>query len=152
MNAVTKLSKFFDDELQSSIKDVLITKDGMGRLTLFGEYFITPTDKYVKVRGKRLSLEFSNVKNALAYVTLHHAGKYSEANRIQHLDLSLCSVNLDLAVHRNILKSKTDTSSKMIYLIKVQEDTIKRRRIVNEIKSHINSSVRLQGSKFNASH
>jgi len=149
MTTVSKLNKFFDDELNSELKDVLITCDRSGRYTLFGEYSITPTtDGYFRVRGNSIDIELTNIKNSLAYVTLIHAGKYSEAKRVQQLDLSLCSVNVDLAVHRNILKNRTDSDSKILYIIKIQEDSFKRRRIVEEIKSYINSSIRIQERSF----
>ena len=148
MKIVTRLNNFFDEELRSDVKDILITRDSTGRYTLFGEYSITPNKGNFTVRGKNTKEVFATIKNALAYVTLHNARKYSEARRIQQLDLSLCSVNVELAVHRNILKNKTDYDSRLIYIIKIQEDTIKKRRIVEEIKSHINNSIKIQTSKF----
>lgn len=148
MTTVSKMHKFFDDELKSELKDVMITRDKSGVLTVYGEYTIVPANNgYIKVIGKSLSLEFTFVKNALAYVTLHHAGKMSQADRVYQLDLRLCSINVDLAVHRNILKKRSDPDSKLLYMIKVQEDTAKKRKIVEEIKSHINSSIRIFNHK-----
>lgn len=146
---VSQLSKFFDDELKSNLKNVMITRDQNGVYTLFGKYSIVPNKNgYFKVRSFNLSVEFATLKNALAFVTLHHAGKYREAGQIETLDLRLCSVNLDLAVHRNILKKKTDFDTRLTYIIKIQEDTLKKRRIIEEIKSYINSSIRIQNRKF----
>lgn len=152
MTIVTKLNQFFEEELQSDIKDILITKDSNGVYHLFGQYVIAPTKNgYYKVKGVQPNVEFTTIKNALAYVTLHHAKRYSAANRIQQLDLSLCSVNIELAVHRNILRNGIDNNNRLIYIIKIQEETIKRRRIVEEIKSYINSSIQIQTSRFNQS-
>jgi hypothetical protein len=152
MTVVTKLNRFFEEELQSELRDILITKDSNGSYSLFGKYTITPTKNgYYKVKSNYLYVEFTTIKNALAYVTLHNAKKYTAANRIQHLDLSLCSVNVELQVHRNILKSKVDPANRLIYIIKIQEDTIKKRRIVEEIKSYINSSIQIQSYRFNRS-
>ncbi len=148
MTVITKLNKFFEEELQSELRNVLITKDASGTYSLFGKYTITPSNGYFKVKAKNLYVEFTTLKNALAYVTLHHAEKYREANRIQRLDLSLCSVNVELQVHRNILKN---TDNKLLYMIKIQEETIKKRRIVEEIKSYINSSIRIQATRFTQS-
>ena len=150
MTVVTKLNKFFEEELQSELRDILITKDSNGTYSLFGKYTISPTKHgYYKVRSKTVIAEFATIKNALAYVTLHHAEKHTAAKRIQYLDLSLCSVNIELQVQRNILKNKSDSPTRLIHMIKIQEDTIKRRRIVEEIKSYINSSIRIQASRFN---
>jgi hypothetical protein len=149
MTTVSKLNKFFDDELNSELKDVLITCDQSGRYTLFGVYSISPTKSgYFRIRGNNTDLELTNIKNALAYVTLFHAGKHREARRVQQLDLSLCSVNVELEVYRNILRNRADSDSKLLYIIKIQEDSIKKRRIVDEIKSHINSSIRIQEHNF----
>jgi len=149
MTVVTKLNKFFEEELQSELRDILITKDANGTYSLFGKYTISPSSHgYFKVKAKNLYVEFSTLKNALAYVTLHNSGRYQEARRIQRLDLSLCSVNIELQVHRNILKN---TDNKLLYIIKIQEETIKRRRIVEEIKSYINSSIQLQAKRFSQS-
>jgi hypothetical protein len=152
MTVVTKLNKFFEEELQSELRDILITKDSTGTYSLFGKYTISPTKQgYYRVRSNGLVTEFTTIKNALAYVTLHNAEKHAEATRIQHLDLSLCSVNVELQVHRNILKNRPNTVNRLIHIIKIQEDTIKRRRIVEEIKSYINSSIRIQSYRFNQS-
>lgn len=148
MTVVTKLNKFFEEELQSELRDILITKDTSGTYSLFGKYTINPSDGYFKVKSKNLYVEFSTLKNALAYVTLHNNEKYKEANMIQRLDLRLCSINVELQVHRNILKN---TDNKLLYIIKIQEETIKRRRIVEEIKSYINTSIRIQAKRFNQS-
>lgn len=148
MTTVSKIHKFFEEELKSEIKNVMITRDHLGTITVFGEYSIVPgKNGYVKVLGKNVSLEFTFMKNALAFVTLFHAGKTNEANRVYQLDLKLCSINVDLAVHRNILKKRNDPDSKLLYMIKVQEDTAKRRKIVQEIQSHINSSIRIFNRK-----
>lgn len=149
MTIVTKLNKFFEEELQSELRDILITKDANGIYSLFGKYTISPTSQgYYKVKSKGLFTEFTTIKNALAFVTLHNAGKFSEANQIQRLDLRLCSINIELQVHRNILKT---TDNRLLYIIKIQEETIKRRRIVEEIKSYINNSIQLQARRFSKS-
>lgn len=149
MTTVNRLNKFFDEELGSGLRDVLITRDHTGRYTLFGEYSIVPTKNgYFRVLDKTGKIEFTTIRNALAYVTLVHAGKRKDADRIERLDLSLSSINVDLAIHRNILRGKTDPESRLIYIIKIQEDSIKRRRIIAEIKAYINSSIRIQERRF----
>lgn len=150
MTLVSKLNDFFEEELQSELRDILITKDTSGIYRLFGNYSISPIKNgHFAVRVNGTQTEFSTIKNALAYVTLHNAGKHYAAKRVQQLDLSLCSVNMELAVHRNILKNILDTDNRLIYIIKIQEETIKKRRIIQEIKIHINSSIQIQTRRFN---
>lgn len=150
MTIVSKLNDFFEEELQSELRNILITKDTNGVYRLFGQYTISPANNgYFKVRGNNTNTEFSTIKNALAYVTLHNAEKYYQAKRVQQLDLSLCSVNTELAVHRNILKNTLHVDNRLVYIIKIQEETLKKRRIVQEIKSYINSCIHIQTRRFN---
>jgi hypothetical protein len=150
MRTEIKLNKFFEDELKSDLKEVLIPKDRIGRYSLFGKYTIVPNKRgCFKVFGKDVSVEFETIRNAVAWCTLHHSGKIREANRVQFLDLKLSSVYTDLLVHRQLLRKHLELDSKWIYVIKLQEDTIKRKQILDEIKSYINSSKMIQTRKFN---
>jgi hypothetical protein len=149
MKTEIKLNQFFENELKSDLKEVLISKDQRGRYYLFGKYTIVPTKRGLyRVFAKDIDIEFENMRNAAAWCTLHHAKKYREARRIEDLDLRLSSIDTDLLVHRHMLKKRND-SSKWIYMNKIQEDTVKRRRILDEIKSYINSSKIIQTGKFN---
>jgi len=150
MRTEIKLNHFFEDELKSDLKEVLITKDKTGRYSLFGKYTIVPTKQgWFKVFSKDISVEFETIRNAVAWCTLHHSGKMREANRVQILDLKLSSIYTDLIVHRQLLRKHVGQESKWIYMIKLQEDTIKRKQILDEIKSYINSSKMIQTRKFN---
>jgi hypothetical protein len=150
MRTEIKLNQFFENELKSDLKEVLIIKDQTGRYTLFGKYTITPNKLgWFKVFSKGISLEFETIRNAVAWCTLHHAGKLREANRIVVLDLKLSSISTDLIVHRNMLRKHLGKESKWIYMAKLQEDVIKKHRILDEIKSYINNSKMIQTSKFN---
>lgn len=150
MKTEVKLDQFFENELRSDLKEVLITRDQQGRHSLFGKYTVLPTKRGLyKVFSSDIALEFETIRNAVAWCTLHHAKKYREANRIEALDMKLSSIDTDLAVHRHMLRRRAGDDSKWIYVIKIQEDTYKKRQILNEIKSYINSSKILQTSKFN---
>ena len=146
MKTVTKLDKFFDNQLKSDIQDVLITKDNNGKYSLFGKYFIVPTRVgYHKVISGTMEspIEFSQLKNAVTWCTLINANKRKEAKKVVDLDLRLCSIDFELSVHRNILKKTTESDARWVYIMKVQEDIFKRRMVVEEINSYINSSTPL---------
>mgnify|MGYP001809785450 CR=1 FL=1 len=150
MRTEIKLNQFFEDELKSDLKEVLITKDQTGRYSLFGKYTVVPTKQgWFKVFSKDISVEFETIRNAVAWCTLHHAGKMREAKRVQALDLQLASVYTDLLVHRQMLRKHLGRDSRWIYVTKLQEDTRKRKQILNEIKSYINSSKMIQNRNFN---
>lgn len=151
MTNAIKLDQFFSREINANLKDVLISCDRLGKYSLFGKYTIVPTNEEyyrITVSGSNTSYEFASMKNALTWCVFSNSEKKREARKIQLLDMKLCSVDVDLAVHRRKLKTASDAFTKDIYIIKVQEDTIKRKQIVAEINSYINNSRQIQDRKF----
>lgn len=149
MRTEIKLDQFFENELKSDLKEVLITKDRTGRYGLYGKYTIVPNKRgWFKVFSKGIAIEFETMRNAVTWCTLHHAGRIKEASRVEALDLKLSSISTDLRVHKHMFRKNQKNDSKWIYIIKMQEDTRKRKQILNEIKSYINSSKMIQTSKF----
>lgn len=150
MNKVKKLANFIESELNSDLKEVLVTQDSTGTYYLFNKYVIINNATYFKVyclsTGNRL--EFSTLKAATAWCILHNAGRYSEASILQKLDLKLTSIAVDIAVHKNIIKKSKSTFTTSISTIKLQEDTFKRRMILSELNTYINSSKRIQDKNF----
>lgn len=151
MTNATKLAKFIDSGFSSNIKEILVTKESSGKYTLFGKYSISLNKRgfYTVFSSKTMSLsEFSSLKIATSWCVFDHLNKYRESRRLEQLDLKLCSIAVDIAVHKNKIKSATDVASKMIYTIKLQEDNFCRRQTLNEIKVYINNSRALQEQKF----
>jgi hypothetical protein len=149
MKTETKLNNFFENELKSDLKDLLITRDQKGRYSLYGRYTIVPNKKGLfRVYTRDINVEFELLRNALAWCVLHHAKKSREASRIEELDLKLSSVKTDLLIHKNMLRKNSKKDTKWIYINKIQEDNIKKYTILNEIKTHINSSRCIQNNKF----
>lgn len=150
MNKVKKLANFIESELSSELKEVLVTQDNTGTYYLFGKYVIINNLTYYKVYCLNSTdrLDFSSLKAATAWCILHNAGKYSEANILQKLDLKLTSIAVDIAVHKNIIKKSKNSFTTSISAIKLQEDTFKRRMILSELNNYINSSKRIQDKNF----
>lgn len=151
MTNAAKLDQFFSREINADLKDVLISCDRVGKYSLFGKYTIAPTsEEYyrITISGSSTSYEFASMKNALTWCVFSNSEKKREARKIQLLDMKLCGIDVDLAVHRRKLKTASDPFTKDIYIIKVQEDTIKRKQIVAEINSYINNSRQIQDRKF----
>lgn len=151
MSTVGSLIKLFDSELHSSLKDVLVTCNNRGQYTLFNRYLVSPTNDglYIAIDSvTKEKLEFSALKNAITWCTLHNSKQWFDARRLQTLDLKLSSLNMDIAVHRRILKQTNEHGAKIICLTKLQEDSYKRRQTVAEINSLINSSKRIQDTNF----
>ena len=151
MRAGYSLDRFFETGLKSDVQRVLITKDKLNRYSLFSKYQILPTSQgYYKVISDSIEppTEFIQLKNAVIWCTLHNARKHREANRIIELDMKLSSIEFDLVVHRNILKRAEESDTRLIYMMKIQEDVYKRRMIMNEITSHLKQSKNIQAAEF----
>lgn len=151
MSTVDSLIKLFDSELNSSLKDVLVTRNKRGQYTLFNRYLVSPADNGLFVAIDSVTkemLEFSALKHAITWCTLHNSKQWFEARRLQTLDLKLSSINMDIAVHRRILKQANEHGAKIICLTKLQEDSYRRRQAISEINSLINSSKRIQDINF----
>jgi len=151
MTNITKLAQFFDNQLKSDVKNVIITcDDRSGVYELFGKYVIDQDALGVKVRGVTTGstlYSFSTLKNAVSWCTLQNEGRMSDAGRLYYLDSKICSIEFDIAVHKKMLESAS-AQNRLIYRIKLQEDTYKRRIVLKEINSYINSSKRLQDARF----
>lgn len=149
MNA-DKLRNLVSTGLASGLEELLLATDNNGKYYLFGKYVILNYKNIFKVYCLKTGcrLEFSSLKNATAYCVLENAGKYKDARRIEQLDLRLSSINIDIAVHKNIIKSKSSDFTTMISLTKLQQDTYKRKRIITELSSYIDNSKRIQENNF----
>lgn len=141
MKGVVKLASFFDQELKSGLKDLVITYAN-NRYELFGRYRIDAANGEVTVLDSRSKerLAFSSLKNAVVYCTLSAGGKYAESRRLQAIDLKLLSLQIDIQVHRNLVRSAESDEAKFIYVNKLREDSYKKRLLTEEINSYINSS------------
>jgi hypothetical protein len=151
MTPTHKLAKFFENEFNSHLKDVLVIRDHSGTLGLYGKYVIKQLDDgYVKaiVLNSDEQPEFTTLQNAVAWCTLHHANLFRDSTRLKELDLKLSSLMMELEVHRKLYKIAEDQETKLLFTTKVQDDTYKRKQVIREIGSFINSSRIIQARKF----
>jgi len=148
---LTKLDKFFENELNSDIKDILITCDKQGKYSLFGKYTIIPSlDGGFKTFTPKHAEEhvFSTLINAVSWCTLHNSGNFNNARRVVSLDLRLGSINIDIANHTRLFKVAPTPSVKLTYMIKVEEATLKKNLMLEEMSIHINKSKVIQERRF----
>jgi hypothetical protein len=148
MLRVSKLAKFFDREIKDAKKILIVSTNGA--YELFGRFKIEPKNSHVAVVdfNTRTTLEFSSLQYAAAYCVLLEGESHVAARRVHLLDLKLSSLCLDMSVHRKMLKVSTSADSKLLYKIKLQEDSFRRKTVIQEINSYINNSKILQGKTF----
>lgn len=149
-SAAVKFEQFVKRELTDELKSVIVYQEN-GVYELFGKYIITSTkDGYYKVTMKPFAGEhlFVTIRNAVSWCTFDSARKYYEARRIKELDLRLASIDFDIDIHKRMVKKNGNTEDKWIYIIKLQEDTLKKKLMLTEINSYINTSKTLQAHRF----
>lgn len=147
-----KLKQLLKEELIKELQHIYIKYDNKD-LVLFGDYRIRKNkdDRYevVKTFFDRYHIEvFNNVKNAVTYSVLHKNGKREDAKKLVYLDSCLDTIDLEIKIHTNIYHKATDMSKRGIYLTKLQTDYIKKKQVLEEIKTIINSSKQQQRNIF----
>ena len=152
MSNVGKLIKLFESELSSTLRDQLVyTGKETDSYILYGKFYLQKQKDHCIVTSsvtKEVN-HFSSLRMAAAWCTLYHNKRFFEAKRISVIDLKLASLSLDIEVYRNILKNRSKTAT--LYKIKLQEDSFKRKRLLNELEDLVMSSANLQSSKFTSS-
>ena len=104
---VKKLAAFFEESLSNRITD-LVVASGPNSYELFGRFRIHAQDYQTYVAYDNLTKEckeFSALRYAASWCTLLNSNKHSESRRLCSLDLKLCSIQVDLAIHRKKLKA-----------------------------------------------
>jgi hypothetical protein len=149
-SAAVKFEQFLKRELTDELKSVIVYQEN-GVYELFGKYVITSTnDGYYKVTMKPFADEhlFVTVKNAVTWCTFDIVKQYREANRVKELDLKIASIDFDITIHKRMVTKANDSDNKWIYIIKLQEDALKKKLMLTEINSYINTSKMLQAHRF----
>lgn len=135
----------------SKLQDVIIFQDTDGTYNLFNKYMLkktSSTDVLVSlIKGDNINSFFS-VKNAVCWCVLDKLGKYSLANRVIDLDMSLSSVEVHIAIHSNLFKKAKKTEDKLIYLAKLNQDRLQKKAMTEELNQYIQNSYVWQQKRF----
>jgi len=147
---VKKIAAFLEESLSHKIKD-LIVASGPNSYDLFGRFRIHSPDYQTHIVYDNLTKEtreFSALRYAASWCTLVNSNRYMESRRLCSLDLKLCSIQVDLAIHKKMLKTASTPEERILYSNKLQEDSYKRKVVLQEMQTFINSSKTLQAKKF----
>ncbi len=146
---LAKIDHFFERELKSEIQNILVFKNTNNTYTLFGKYVISANSNgFYKVISTDNHPEFTSIRNATVWCTLHNAKKYKEANIIKSLDLKFSSIAFDIVVHKALLNKHKDTDFEVVYLLKLQDDLYKRKSIIKELETYVKLSKEIQLRNF----
>lgn len=146
-----KLMQLLKEELIKELRHVYIKYENRD-LVLFGDYRIRKNkDERYEVTNSFIdeSLEvFNSVKNAVTYSVLHKNGKREDVKKLVYLDTHLDTIELEIKIHTNIYHKATDVGKRGIYLTKLQTDYIKKKQVLEDLKTIINSSKQQQRNIF----
>lgn len=150
--ALNKVTQFLRKEFFNKMADIAMMQNDDGSYEFFNRFTVYPVSNGYQVQVKNNSdvKLFSSLKNALAWCIFESRTKYSQARRIEYLDSMIAGADVNIQVHRNLLKKSTDTEYKLIYAAKLSEEQNKKRQMVQEMTGFINESNNWQTRKFAA--
>ncbi len=133
------------------IKELFIVQEDDGSYNIFGTYLITKkgelyfvsliNDPYV------LPIDFSSLKYAVTYCVFDKNRKEKETKRLCELDRYIGSLNVNIAQHEKMVKKAPD-SDKLIYVAKLNEEKLKKRKLLQELERYLSISKYMQTNKY----
>ena len=146
----TKMSTVLQDEL-SSMKDIVIFKVDNDSYELFNRYSVCLDSNgncVVNVKNISNKKYFSSLRNAVTWCIYNNTNKFGEANRVEELDLMLCSMETAIKLHKNMIQKSKNTDASLIYAAKLSEEQLKYKTMKKEILAYIKQSKIWQDSKY----
>lgn len=144
------ISKIVNDKLLQEIRESVVFKNDDGDYELYGRYIIKQDGNNFRISTMSDTIlgTFSSIKNAVTYVTYDLRCMVYEANRIRDLDNTLIGLEVATEMHEKLYKNSKNSESKLIYLCKLQEDKLKRKKTIEELTQFTRLSYNWQMSKF----
>lgn len=135
-------NRLFDKRSLAHLSNMSIFEESPGEYSVFNRYFIIKTNDGIEVQNlhRELIHAFSSMKNALCWCIYDKRGKYSTANRIMDLDRRLIAHKVSYDMHNKLFKKTKDTELSLIYLAKLNEDYIHKKRAQTEIERFVHES------------
>ena len=151
-SAEKQLDKLMNPNFLGDLEDVIIFQNTDGSYELFNTYCINKTSKddyIVTMLTTFTTHQFNTLKHAVAWCTFDKRNLLSQANRIIMLDNLLAGIEVDITLHTKIFKNAKNSNDKLIFLAKLSEDKLRKRRFTDELYSYINDSKKWQTNRFN---
>ena len=120
---------------------------------MYGKYVIKRIEKdsFNIESNNEIIANFCNIKNAVTWCMFDKTNRLHTANRVQSLDKSLISINVDMAIHEKMYKNAKDSESKLMYLAKLTEDKYKQKTVINELSGYIQQTKTWNYNRFKTS-
>ena len=144
------LTRILDKDKLLKLESQIVYQDTDGTYKLFGEYSIKE-----KKQGYVLSktythtvITFTELRNAVTWATLDKLNKVIESNKVLELDVQLSGASENMKVHDLLCKSTKDLDKRTVYLNKLTEDRVKKRRILSELDGYVAKAKAWQYKQF----
>ena len=152
MQEKEKLQQLFKEELIKELRNVYIKHDNKA-LILFGDYHVEKApDDYFHVSMLNNDYfptqMFNTVRTAVTYVVLLKSGDRTLAQKVVFLDKQIDTLELEIKIHTNIYRKAETSDRKGIYLTKLQTDYLRKKQVLEELKTVINKSKHKQRTIF----
>ena len=150
-NPEKQLEKFIKSNFLGELEDVIIFQNTDGSYELFNSYIIAKTviNEYIVTMTTTFTTHtFNELKNAVAWCTFDKRNMLYQADRILKLDNLLAGLEVDISLHTKIFKNTKNTDDKLIFLAKLSEDKIKKKKITDELYTYVSDSKRWQTKRF----
>jgi hypothetical protein len=134
---------------KSGTKSLIKTDVG---ILVFGEYLIARIKDGYRIYTKNTftEVEFSNIKNAFAWVIFDRAGRFKVGQRIVELDAKISSLGVEIEIHKKS-STKSDTGKYVILLNKIQDESKRKQELVRELDNYLETAKRLSTSMLELS-
>lgn len=144
------LSRILDKDKLLKLESQLIYQEPDGSYVLFGEYTIKQTTKghVLEKTHTFTELTFAELRNAVTWATFDKLNRVIECNRVLELDLQLAGATENMKVHDRLCKSTSDLDKRTVYLNKLTEDRVKKRKILSELDHFVVKAKAWQYKQF----
>jgi hypothetical protein len=147
-----KLNRIISYREMNDLQSISIFELSPNYYSVFGKYYINKKSKtsveVLELNGELVHTFFS-MRNAICWCINDLRGKYISANRVITLDKNISNEEAQIAVHKLLFKKAKNTDDKLIFLAKLNEEKLKRSKMMGELESYIIESNYWQQSKFN---
>jgi hypothetical protein len=135
-------------DLKRKIKDLFIVREEDGSYNLFGRYLIeNKNGEYVlQEKGENSQYTFYFLKHAVTWCVLNNNKNYKYVKRVLELDNELISLDAAIENHMRLVRQNPENS--VIYYAKLQEEKLKKRKMLEEINNYTALSKHIQSKKY----
>lgn len=144
------LSRMLSKEKLSKLEREIIYQDPDGTYRLFGEYSISKQGSgYLLTKNATYTTYvFTELKNAVTWVTFDKSNYIMDASRVLYLDSILHGTLESLKIHQKLAKSGKNLEARSIMLAKLNEDILKKQRLMSELESFVKKANAWQHKQF----